>query len=135
MAKKTSVVTFKMSKELDHAVQKRVVEEGYGFNGKSKWVCQSIVKFLSFHDKEFVIESISNAGFVKDKEKLCSARITPEIESLIDEWVVHCRMSDPTLEGLRSKIVRASIVNGLDRTIELFNKLGEAKILDSENNN
>ena len=45
--------------ELDHAVQKRVVEEGYGFNGKSKWVCQSIVKFLSFHDKEFVIESIS----------------------------------------------------------------------------
>ena len=45
------------------------------------------------------------------------------------------RMNDPTLEGLRIKIVRASIFNGLDRTMEHFNKLGEAKILDSADNN
>jgi len=123
MRQSSSTKSFKIPASLEMEVNKKLVSEGYGLRGKSKWICDSIEKFLTFSDKDFVIDCIELSEELENLNKSISFRPTEKVDHLLDEWVVYVRVRMPTIEGLKSKIIRTAIFHNLLGSIESINKI------------
>jgi hypothetical protein len=115
--------SFKIPKVLELEMQKKIISSGYGLRGKSKWICAMIVSFLNFPDDEFIFDSIDYIEELDNLDKSMSFRPTEEVDKLLREWLIKARTYNPTIEGVKSKIIRAAIMNALINSIESLNHL------------
>lgn len=111
MSKKTTT-SFKIPMSLELRMNKKLINDGYGLRGKTKWICDAVINFLS-NDDDFCIECIQYTEEMDQLNKSISFRPTDEVEVLLDKWVIKTRQVIPSLEGVKSKIIRASILQGL----------------------
>ncbi len=58
--KTKSTRTFKIPLEIDIKINKKLVSDGYGLRGKSKWICDAITNFL-LEDEGFCLDCIQYA--------------------------------------------------------------------------
>jgi len=105
--KRISVI---MSNNAVKEIHAKMLEEGYSLREKSKWISEAIEDFLTLKEYQSLVEM---AELVNDLTKNETIYITPEIEDKLDEAIIKVRTQYPTLEGVKSLIVRASIIRRL----------------------
>ena len=104
-----------MSSNAVKEIHTKMLDEGYSLREKSKWISDAIEDFLTLKEYQSLVEM---AELVNDFTKNETIYITPDIEDKLDEAIIKVRTQYPTLEGVKSLIVRASII----RRLVLFGK-------------
>ena len=99
-----------MSNNAVKEIHSKMLEEGYSLREKSKWISEAIEDFLTLKEYQSLVEM---AELVNDLTKNETIYITPDIEDKLDEAIIKVRTQYPTLEGVKSLIVRASIIRRL----------------------
>jgi hypothetical protein len=112
MRKTKSTKSFKIPHNLEIKMNKKLVADGYGLRGKSKWICDSLKAFLS-EDEDFIMDCIQYVDDLENLEKTVSFRSSEEVDILLSSWLIKSRKKIPELEGVKSKIIRASILQAL----------------------
>lgn len=117
--------SFKVPEVLELDILQKVIADGYGLRGKSRWICDSILSFLSLEDEEFILDAIEYADELRDLNKSISFRLTEEVEIYLSDWVIKARQKMPSLEGVKSKIIRAAIMQSLLGSIPTIYRLSD----------
>jgi hypothetical protein len=110
MAEKKFKLTFTVPIQLQLELNKRVLQDGYGMKGKSKWVAEAVNTFVKM--KTFV-EMVNIANEMTELEKVESITVDMETKKHLDQAILEARKQSPLLEGVQSRIVRASIIQRL----------------------
>lgn len=104
-AKKISI-SFRTSERIEQRMLQRIIGDGYGLKGKSKWICDAVENFLampSFWDL------VDIASAQEDLRKNSNFTPTEALLKKIEDAIVIVRKHYPLLEGVQSNIIRASI--------------------------
>lgn len=108
-----SKITFVVPNNLQKDLLERVIKDGYGLRGKSKWVSEAILSLLAINNfPDLVSYSDEMYGF----EKLETIVIEPLLRKQLEEAIVVIRREFPILEGVKSRLVRTAIMQRLIRT-------------------
>ena len=113
MTRPNTVKSFKIPASLELEMNKKVIADGYGMKGKSRWISDMLIKFLNCQDESFILECIGYSEELERLEKTVSFRLSALAEESLSRWVVKARVNMPMLEGVKSKIIRTSIIHGL----------------------
>ena len=100
----------KVPKSLHQAMLERIIKDGYGMRGKSKWINEAIEKFLQTPNYPELVEI---ADDIEEVTEVISFRISKEMLLRLDQAVIEIRKQYPGLEGVKSNIIRASILQAL----------------------
>ncbi len=106
------MTSVKLQKKLHHRLQQRIIADGYGMRGKSKWIIESIESFLELSDYPTLVDIAEDMDQLSD---IVSIRIPEELMVRIEKAIIHVRKQYPSLEGVKSNLVRASILQRLLR--------------------
>ena len=109
MVRSTSI---KIQKSLNGNLTQRVVRDGYGMKGKSKWIVEAVIKFLALEDYPYYVHL---ADDVDNLEDVLCIRFPIEMYQKIDEAVIRIRKDYPAMEAVQSHLIRASIMQRLIR--------------------
>lgn len=115
-------VTIRLPVQLELDFMQRVITDGYGMKGKSKWVSEAILHFMHLEDFEEYVEyaeELENAGV----SKLQSFYFELNLVRSLKDAVIQVRRVHPHLEGVRSLIVRSSIIQRLFREKGVYSGL------------
>lgn len=106
-------VTFVVPMALYTELREKVLRDGYGLRGKSKWVVEAIETLLSLENFAMLVQySEEMQGF----EKVETVVIDLSLKKQLDHAVLNVRQHYPTLEGVQSSIVRTAIMQRLLRS-------------------
>lgn len=97
-------------KKASFEIRERMHKEGYSLREKSKWYTEAIESLLSLNDYPQYVEM---ASLVEDFSKTETIYIPSELDEKLNQAIVEVRKEFPSLEGVKSLIVRASIVRRL----------------------
>lgn len=106
------MTSIKLQKKLHHQLQRRIIEDGYGMRGKSKWIIESIEALLLLTDYPTLVEIAEDMDQLSD---IVSIRLPEGLMLRIEQAIVHVRKQFPTIEGVKSNLIRASIMQRLLR--------------------
>jgi len=109
---KTVTTSIKLQKKLHRQLQQRVIEDGYGMRGKSKWIIESIESLLKLADYPELVEIAEDMDHLND---IISIRLSDTLMGRLDKAVIQVRKQYPALEGVKSNLIRASIMQRLLR--------------------
>lgn len=115
-------VTVRLPQELEMDFMQRVIADSYGMKGKSRWVGEAIKYFMVLDDFEEYVEyatEMSDMG----KSKLQSFYLDTDLVMDLKDSVIRARKKYPDLEGVRSLIIRSSIIQRLFRGSESYSGL------------
>ncbi|HEX4045218.1 MAG TPA: hypothetical protein VHZ76_06085 [Gammaproteobacteria bacterium] len=112
MTVKKVMTSIKLQKQLHRRLEQRIIEDGYGMRGKSKWIIESIEAFLSLADYPTLVNIAEDMSQLTD---LISIRLPETLMLQIEQAVVAVRKQYPMIEGVKSNLVRASIMQRLLR--------------------
>jgi hypothetical protein len=104
------VTSIKLQKKLHHKLQQRIIADGYGMRGKSKWIIESIESLLHFTDYPTLVDIAEDMHQLSD---IVSIRLPEDLMLRIEKAIVHVRKQFPTIEGVKSNLIRASIMQRL----------------------
>ena len=107
---KKVVTSIKLQKKLHHRLQQRIIADGYGMRGKSRWIIESIESLLGLTDYPTLVDIAEDMHQLTD---IVSIRLPEELMSKIEKAIVHVRKQYPTIEGVKSNLIRASIMQRL----------------------
>lgn len=105
-------VTFTVPKNLQQDLRVRVIKDGYGLRGKSKWVQESIELLLSLPN---FIELVHYSDEMQGFEKVETVVINYPQAIKLEKAIIAIREVFPLLEGVKSRIVRTAILQRLLR--------------------
>jgi hypothetical protein len=106
-------ITFYVPEILQHELQARVIKEGYGLRGKSRWVSEAISRLLIINNfPELVNYSDSMGGF----EKAETIVIDQATQHALENAIIQIRKNFPLLEGVKSRIIRTALLQRLLRS-------------------
>lgn len=105
-----AVTTIKFPHGLHEKLLQRVISDGYGMRGKSKWIMESIQLFLSLPNYPTLVDIATD---MQDLSVPVSLRLTREVAMQLDDAALTVRKEFPILEAVRSNIVRASVMQRL----------------------
>ena len=91
-------------------LRERMIKDGYGLKEKSKWIGEAIQDFIQTDDFAQLTEM---AGSLSNINAIESVNISPELDSKLEEACIKARTVYPLLEGVKSLVVRASIIRRL----------------------
>lgn len=91
-------------------IHTHMLDDGYSLREKSKWISEAIEDFVKLKEYQSLVEM---AELVDDLAKTETIYITADIEEKLEEAILKVRTQYPTLEGVKSLIVRASIIRRL----------------------
>ena len=91
-------------------IRGRMLKEGYSLREKSKWISEAIEDFLQLKEYHSLVEM---AELVSDLAKTETVYVDQKLEDQLDDAIIDVRKKHPALEGVKSLIVRASIVRRL----------------------
>jgi len=109
---KKVMTSIKLQKNLHKRLQQRIIEDGYGMRGKSKWIIEAIESLLHLSDYPTLVEIAEDMHQLSD---MVSIRVPEDLMLRIEQAVVHVRKQYPSIEGVKSNLVRASIMQRLLR--------------------
>ena len=95
-----------MSKE----IRQRMLKDNYSLREKSRWISEAIEDFLKLNDYHNFVEM---ANLVADLTHAETIYITSDIVDKLEDAVLQVRKEHPVLEGVKSLIVRASVIRRL----------------------
>ena len=104
------MTSIKLQKNLHRRLQQRIIEDGYGMRGKSKWIIESIESLFQLADYPTLVDIAEDMNQLTD---IVSIRLPEDLMMKIEKAVVHVRKQFPTIEGVKSNLVRASIMQRL----------------------
>jgi hypothetical protein len=106
-------VTFAVPNSLKNELREHVIKGGYGLRGKSKWVSEAVKNLLELKD---FFELISYSDEMHGFDQIETAVIDYHLKLKIDRAIVQLRKEFPTLEGVKSRIMRTAILQRILRT-------------------
>jgi hypothetical protein len=109
---KIITVTFKISAPLNQKINEKIIADGYGMHGKSKWLREAIEKLFIIPNYP---ELVSLAGDMENVICSISIRIPEQLFLEIEKAIVPIRKLSPNLEGVKSKILRTAALQRLIR--------------------
>ena len=109
---KKVMTSIKLQKKLHRRLQQRIIEDGYGMRGKSKWIIESVESLLTLSDYPTLVDIADDMDQLSD---MISIRVPEDLMVRIEQAVVQVRKQYPTIEGVKSNLIRASIVQRLLR--------------------
>lgn len=109
---KKVVTSIKLQKKLHDRLLQRIIADGYGMRGKSKWIIESIESLLDIDDFPTLVDIAEDMHQLSD---IVSIRLPESLMRKIDKAIVQVRKQFPTIEGVKSNLIRASIVQRLLR--------------------
>jgi metal-responsive CopG/Arc/MetJ family transcriptional regulator len=109
---KKVMTSLKLQKNLHRRLQQRIIEDGYGMRGKSKWIIEAVESLLELRDYPTLVDIADDMDQLSD---MVSIRLPETLMVRIEQAVVHIRKQYPTIEGVKSNLIRASIIQRLLR--------------------
>jgi hypothetical protein len=109
---KKVMTSIKLQKILHRRLQQRIIEDGYGMRGKSKWIIESIESLLALTDYPTLVDIAEDMDNLSD---IVSIRVPERLMVRIEQAVLHVRRQYPIIEGVKSNLIRASIMQRLLR--------------------
>jgi hypothetical protein len=110
MTERKLMTSIKLQKNLHLQLQKRIIEDGYGMRGMSQWIVESIDDLLNFSDYPSLVEIAEDMAQLSD---VISLRMPETLVKRMEQAVVCVRKRYPTMEGVKSNLIRASIIQRL----------------------
>lgn len=110
---KTSITSIKLQKKLHLKLQQAVINDEYGMRGKNKWIIEAIEAFLQLPDYPCMVDI---ANYSDKLTEVISLRIPDSLIRQLDDAVIHVRRQFLAMEGVKSNLIRASIIQRLIRT-------------------
>lgn len=107
-----SKITFAVPKELQNELRTRVIKEDYGLRGKSKWISEAVEQLLELKD---FVELISFSDEMHGFDQLETVVVDYNLKLKIDKAIIQVRKQLPTLEGVKSRIMRTAVLQRLLR--------------------
>ena len=107
-------VAVRIPEALATEFMQRVIAEGYGMKGKSKWVAEAINFFLKLCDFPEYVEYGEELAET-EKNKVQSFYFDQNLIDNLSDATKIVRQQNPMIEGVRSLIVRSSIIQRLFR--------------------
>jgi hypothetical protein len=106
-------ITFVVPQQLQQDLRRQIVADGYSMKDKSKWVSEAVQKLLTMKNYPELV----NLGDEMQKfEKVESIVIELKLKKLLDDAILVIRQQYPLLEGIKSRIIRTSILQRLLRS-------------------
>lgn len=109
---KKVVTTVKMPRPLIQEMLEKVIADRYGMRGKSKWIIEAIDAFLKLPEYE---ELVNIADEIEDVSEIVSLRLPIDVMVALESAVINVRRVYPAMEGVKSNIIRGSIIQRLLR--------------------
>src|SRR5579871_4372016 len=100
---KKVMTSIKLQKTLHRRLQQRIIEDGYGMRGKSKWIIESIESLLQLADYPTLVDIADDMDHLND---MVSIRVPEYLMLRIEQAIVHIRKQFPTIEGVKSNLIR-----------------------------
>lgn len=98
---------------LQKELQQKVIDDGYGMRGKSKWLEEAIKSFFAIENYISLVE-IGNE--MKGFSKLETFVVDRELKKALDKAVILVKEKHHLIEGVQSRIIRTSILQRLLRS-------------------
>ncbi|MGE3920539.1 MAG: hypothetical protein AB7F64_06310 [Gammaproteobacteria bacterium] len=112
MLNKTKI-SFAIPNNLKNEIRERVIKDGYGFRGKSKWISEAVENLLKYKDfTELISYSDEMYGF----DKIETAVLDYPLKLKIDKAAILIRKEFPMLEGIKSRILRTAVLQRILRS-------------------
>lgn len=109
---KKVMTSIKLQRNLHKRLEQRIIEDGYGMRGKSKWIIESVEALLDIEDYPTLVDIAEDMDKLSE---LISIRLPETLMNRIEKAILHIRRQYPTLEAVQSNLIRASIVQRLLR--------------------
>lgn len=116
-------ICFSIPKIMQQELREQIIKDGYGLRGKSHWIADSIKNLLDLENFiEYVLYTEGKGGSgaiemdIGSHDVLETVSIDLDIKKILDEAMYKVRSANPMIEGVQSRIVRASIVQQLLRS-------------------
>ncbi len=109
---KKIMTSIKLQKLLHYKMQQRIIGDGYGMRGKSKWIIESIEMFLQLPDYPSLVDIADDMDHLSE---IMSIRLPEDLMYKIEDAIIEVRRKYPAMEGVKSNVVRASIMQRLLR--------------------
>lgn len=106
------MTSIKLQKKLHYKMQQRVISDGYGMRGKSRWLIEAIENLLSMPDYPTLVDI---AGDMDQLSEIISIRLPEKLMDKLDQAIIQVRRHFPAMEGVKSNLIRASIIQRLIR--------------------
>lgn len=106
------MTSIKLQKKLHHKMQQRIISDGYGMRGKTKWLTEAIENLLALPDYPTLADI---AGDMNQLSEIISIRLPVPLMDKIDNAIIEVRRRFPAMEGVKSNLIRASIIQRLIR--------------------
>ena len=108
----TKKITIRFSANMREAMRQHMLDAGYHLHGKSQWLVDSVKDFVTLPNYTELVEH----GVSVNQGELCHVEafyLSNDVEQLLQKAILAVRIENPLLEGVRSAIVRASVVHRL----------------------
>lgn len=112
--KTKSKITFVVPESFQSELKARIIKDGYGFRGKSRWVCEAIDKLLAINNYP---ELVNYSDEMQLFEKVETIVIDYKLKITLENAFLKIRQQFPTLEGVQSRIIRTAVLQRLLRGI------------------
>lgn len=106
------MTSVKLQKNLHRRLQQRIIEDGYGMRGKSKWIIEAVYSFLQLTDYPTLVDIADDMDQLSD---MVSIRLPEALMYQIEQAALRVRQKFPLIEGVKSNLIRASIIQRLLR--------------------
>lgn len=107
------MTSIKLQKKLHYTMQQRVISDGYGMRGKSRWIIEAIEDLLQLSDYPTLADIADDMDKVSE---IISIRLSEELMLKLDQAIIQVRRHYPAMEGVKSNLIRASIMQRLLRS-------------------
>ncbi len=111
---KTAITSIKLQKQLHHKLQQSVINDEYGMRGKNRWILEAIEAFLALPDYPNLVDLANDSDHLTE---MVSLRFPETLMRKLDDAVIHVRRQYPAMEGVKSNLIRASIIQRIIRGI------------------
>ncbi|OGT42027.1 MAG: hypothetical protein A3F13_00765 [Gammaproteobacteria bacterium RIFCSPHIGHO2_12_FULL_40_19] len=106
-------IAFAVPGKLKNELNEKIIKDGYGFRGKSKWVSEAVGNLLQVKNfPDLVNYSDEMSGF----DAMETSLIDYQLKLKLDNAILQIRKEFPTLEGVTSRIMRTAILQRLLRS-------------------
>lgn len=112
MMMKKLMTSLKVQKMLHYKMQQQIIRDGYGMRGKSKWMIEAIERFLELPDYPTLVDI---ADTMEQLTEIVSIRLPEDLMRKLDDAIIKVRRNYPAMEGVKSNLIRASIMQRLIR--------------------
>lgn len=102
--------SFRTSKKIVNLMLERIVADGYGLKGKSRWISDSVERLLAMPSYWDLVDIASDQ---EDVDQPVTCTLPESVSQKIEKALVEVRQHFPSIEGVKSNILRASITQGI----------------------